>query len=169
VGLVVGELAQKVRARHAGITHADLHDGAFLGADLAQGITYTQYQRIVLLGDELDRHEQRGQFLHGVGRLLAATAMLLQGLLGDFQLVGNGTKAHAGDFGVRAAIAFFLFGFGVVFLFVVLAVGRRLGCSGGYDRLDFLLRAGSAVVIGVDIAAEDVGQAPAFSGDAFVI
>src|SRR5690606_23659981 len=168
VGLVVGELAQEVGTRHAGIAHADLHDGAFLGADLAQGIAYTLDQRIVLLGDELDGHEQGGQFLQSVSRLLAATAMLLQGFLGDVQLLGNGTEAHAGNFRVRAAIAFFLFAVGLVFFLVILVVVGRLRSGLRRDGLDFL-RGGSAVVIGVDIAAKDVGQAATFSGDALVI
>ncbi len=165
---MVGELAQEVGARHAGIAHADLHDGAFLGADLAQGIAYTLDQRIVLLGDELDGHEQGGQFLQGVSRLLAATAMLLQGFLGDIQLLGNGTEAHAGNFRVRAAIAFFLFAIRVVFFLVILVVVGRLRSGLRRDGLDFL-RGGSAVVIGVDIAAKDVGQAATFGGDALVI
>jgi hypothetical protein len=63
VGLVVGELAEEVGARHAGIPNAELHDGALLGADARQRVAHTLDQCVVLLGHELDRHEQDGQCL----------------------------------------------------------------------------------------------------------
>src|SRR5690606_19785810 len=122
-----------------------------------------------LLGDELDRHEQCGQLLQRVGRLLTAAAVLLQRFLGGFQLLSNRAEANASDFRIRTAIAFFFLAVGVVLFVVVLVICSRLcRClrSGGFD---FLLRAGGAVVVRVDIATEDVGQTAAFGGDALVV
>src|SRR5690606_11752830 len=128
----------------------DLHDGAFLGANLPQGAAYTFDQRIVLLGDELDRHEQRGQLLQRVGRLLTAAAMFLQRFLGGFELFGDRAEANASDFRIRTAIAFFFFAVGVVLFLVVLVVCSRLCRRLRSGRFDFLLRAGGAVVVRVD-------------------
>ncbi len=169
ISFIVRKLAQEVCARHACVANADLHDRAFLGSDLGQGVAYTFYQRIVLLGDELDRHEQDGQFLQGIGRLLAAASMLLQRLLGDVELFSDCAEANAGNFRIRTAITFFFFAVRIVLVFVVLVITGRLCRCLRCNWLDFCLRAGCAVIVRVDITAENVGETPTFGGDAIVI
>jgi hypothetical protein len=156
IGLVVRELTQEVGARHAGVTHAQLHDGAFLGADLAQGVANALDQCVVLLGYELDRHEQDGECFELLDGLLAGAAVLLQRLLGFLQLLGDCAETHTRDLGVGAAIAFFLFAVGVVLFLIILVVGRRLRGGLRSFRLD-LLRTSGTVVVRVDVTAEDVG------------
>ncbi len=168
IGLVARELTQEVGARHAGITHAQLHDGAFLSADLVQGITHALDQGIVLFGHELDRHKQDGEGFKLLGGLLAGAAVLLQGLVGFLKLFGDRAEAHARNFRIGPAVAFFFLGIRLFFFVVVLVVDYRLGRGLWRFRLDFLRR-GSTVVVGVDIAAEDVGQATAFVRHALVV
>src|SRR3989338_3948190 len=162
IDFIAGELAQEVGTRHPRIAHAQLHDGAFLGAQALQGIAHPDHQGVVLLGDQLDRHEQQGQFFQLGNALLAVAAMLLQDLVGHGQLVGHGAEAYAGDFRIRAAIA--------LFLVVAVAVGflfLGLGFA-AFSLLDDRNRdfdgCGDAV-IRVDVTAEDFGQAATLGGD----
>src|SRR5690606_10054670 len=167
VDFVVREQLEEVGTRHARVTHAQLHDGAFLLAHAVQGAAHGLDQGIVLLGYELDRHEQDAQGVQlGIG-LLAATAVFFQGLVRNFQQVGNSREPAQGFFRVRAAITF-LFGFlglGLFLFFVVLVLGRRRGRLGD-DRRYFL--GGQRAIVRVDIAVEDIGQATAFGADALV-
>src|SRR5690606_4196884 len=105
-------------------------DGAFLLAYAVQGAAHGLDQGIVLLGYELDRHEQDAQGFQLGSGLLAATAVLLQGLVGNFQLVGDGRETAQSFFRIWAAITFF-FGFlrlgFFLFLVVLVLCGRRGG------------------------------------------
>src|SRR5690606_6799219 len=76
----------------------------------------------------------------------------------------------AGDLRVGTAIGLFLGIVLGVFIFLLVIVGGfllvlRLGRSGGDHRV---IGAGEPIVIRVDVAIEDIGQAPAFLGDALV-
>ncbi|KAF1067370.1 MAG: hypothetical protein GAK45_01688 [Pseudomonas citronellolis] len=151
--------------RHAGITHTQLHDGAFLLTDAVQRIAHTGNQCVELLGYQLDRHEQLGQDEHfGLG-LFALATVLLQGFLGLFQLLGDGAETTGGFFRVRTTIAFVIAVGVALFLFFVLFLGLAIVFEA--NRFDFFRR--QAAVVGVDIATEDIGQATAFSDDAAVI
>ncbi len=170
VGLVAGEAAQEVCTRHARITYAQLHDGALLRADLILHATHAGDQCVVLLGHQLDRHEQGSQgFQFGDG-LRAAAFVLLQRLANLFQLLLNGTEALTSYFRVGTAVTFALFLFAVVLFFLVLIIGDflvvlGLGCR---SRRSSVIGTGHAVVIRIDIAVEDIGQASAFFGDTLV-
>ncbi|MCY1407068.1 hypothetical protein D9M71_223500 [compost metagenome] len=91
--------------------------------------------------------------------------MLLQGLLGLFQLFGNGAETLTGYFRIRTAVAFVVAVVAFLFLFLVILV---LGVGAGLFEveLDFLGR--HRAVVRVDVAAEDVGQAAAFGDHAIV-
>ena len=168
VGLVVREQAQEVGTRHARVTHAELHDGAFLGAHAFQGGAHAGDQGVELLGHQLDRHEQLGQAGEFGGGLLAAATVLLQGLLGLVELLGDRGETQAGFFRIRTAVAFVVAVAAVVaFFFLVVLLFRVGGIVLQVDRLH--LFGGQAAVIGIDIAAEDVGEATAFGDDAIVV
>src|SRR5690606_8252774 len=158
VGLVAREAAQEVGTGHARVTYTQLHDGAFLGTDVVLGAANTHDQCIVLLGHQLDRHEQLGQCFQFGYAFGAVTTVLIERLADLLQLLVDSTEALTGQFRVRAAITFFglfLFGFLVLFLvFVVsLLVVLWLGCFAGNDGI---VRAGHAVIVRVDVTAEDV-------------
>ncbi|MCY1177488.1 hypothetical protein D9M73_177980 [compost metagenome] len=93
VDFVAREQAQEVGARHAGIAHAELHDGAFLGADAVQGAADFFHQGVELFRHQLDRHEQLGQGQQFFNGLLAVATMLLERLLGLLELLGHGGEA----------------------------------------------------------------------------
>ncbi len=146
-----------------------MHDGAFLLADLVLGITDTVDQRFILFRDQLDRHEQGGQGLllgNGFG---AVARVLLQHLLQFFQLFLDGGKAQAGHFRIGATIAFVVIAVVVRVFLVVFLVVVLLGFLGGDRGYVVAVDAGHAVVIGIDIAAENVGQATAFLNHASVV
>ncbi|MDT4813119.1 hypothetical protein FQZ97_460900 [compost metagenome] len=92
--------------------------------------------------------------------------MLLQGLLGLLELLGNRGEAAQGLFRIRTAVAFFLGVVAFFFVFVVVLVLGGRGVVLQFDGLDFLGRQGA--VIRVDVTAENVGQAATFTGDALV-
>src|SRR5690606_16426964 len=168
VGLVAGEATQEIGARHAGIAHAQLHDAALTGTALVLNAADASDQGGVLLGHQLDGHEQLGQgFQFGDG-LVAAAVVLLQGLADLLELLLDGAEALTGDFRVGTTIGLFL-GFAVVlgFLFILLVVRRLLVTLGldGFGGHNGVVGAGQTIVIRVDIAAEDIGQATAFLGD----
>jgi len=94
--------------------------------------------------------------------------MLLQRFVGFFQLLCDRAETQACNFWIRPAVAFFFLGVGLFLVLVVLVVGCRFRRSLRSFRFDFLRR-GSAVVVGVDIAAEDVGQAATFGRHSLVI
>ena len=63
IDFVARETSQEIGPRHAYIANAQLHDGAFLGANLILRATDALNQRLVLLGYQFDRHEQQGQLM----------------------------------------------------------------------------------------------------------
>src|SRR5450830_1749125 len=156
VNFVARELAQEVGTRHAGITHAQLHDGAFLLTQAIQGTTNTLDQAFELLRYQFDRHEQLGQGQQFGNRRLVVATVLFQGLAGDLHLVGHGAEALCGNDRVRTAFGFFFVG--VVVGFHGLGVDRRR-YFGGRRR---------NAVVRVDVAAQDVGQPTAFAGNTIV-
>ncbi len=166
VGLVAREQAQEVGTRHARVTHAQLHDGAFLLAQAIQGTAYALNQNVELLGHQLDRHEQVGQRLHGADAVFMASTVLLQHFEGIDQLILDCTKTLGGNDRVRTAFGLFLVvAIGVLFVFFVAFFlrGSGLGTRDWY----FFGRCGD-VVVRVDVTAEDVGKTAAFGGDTVV-
>ncbi len=94
--------------------------------------------------------------------------MLLQRLVGLFQLLRDCAKTQACNLWVGTAVAFFFLGVGVVLVLVVLLVGCRFrGGLRGF-RFDFL-RGGGTVVVRVDVTTEDVGQAATFGRYTLVV
>ncbi|MCY1352729.1 hypothetical protein D9M69_390440 [compost metagenome] len=91
--------------------------------------------------------------------------MLLQRLLGFFQLLGNSAEAASGFFRVRTAIAFV---FAVVAFFLFFLVVLVLGLGGVVLEVEFDFLGRNRAVVRIDVAAENVGQAAAFGHDAVV-
>src|SRR5690606_3814443 len=107
----------------------------------------------VLLGNQLDRHEQFGEGGQFGLALLAAAVVLLEGLANLFELLGHGAEALAGDFRIRAAVAFFflfLLGF---FSFAVVVLGVL---AVFVDNWSGRLRRRGDAVVRVDIATQDL-------------
>ncbi len=166
VGFVAWEHAQEVGTRHAGITHAQLHDGALLLTQAAQCAANALDQHFELLGYQLDRHEQIGQCLQGSNAFLVITAVLLQDLVGGLKLIGYRAEALGRNDRVRTAFGLF-FVVTVGLFFLVLGLFLRSGSLGAWNR-HFLCRC-CDVVIGIDVTTEDVRQTATFGGDAVVL
>ncbi|KPW98244.1 Uncharacterized protein ALO79_06616 [Pseudomonas syringae pv. castaneae] len=166
VNFVARELAKEVGARHTCITYTQLHDGAFLSTKTLKSTPHTLYQTFKLLWNQFDRHEQFGKCNHfGNGVLVVATEFL-QRLAGDFHLIGNRTEALLGDDRIGTAFDFVFVVAGVCRFFLV--VIGAFGLDGfGIDRRRYFGRRRNAVVR-VDIAAQNIGEATAFTGDTCV-
>src|SRR6185436_21152236 len=71
VAFLARKLLYEVRARHAGFLHAQLHDGALVGAHLLHQPPHGFAQRLDLLRREADLHQLVAD---GVARLQVRTA-----------------------------------------------------------------------------------------------
>src|SRR3990167_9208884 len=161
VDFIAWEQAQEIGTWHTRITYAKLHDGAFLSAQTLKRPTYADHQGLVLLGHQLDRHKQLGHFFQRGDALLAATAMLFKGFLGQVERVANRGEAAQGLFRIRTAVAFLFLVVAVVAVFFIVLVvsGVAILCrdgGGGFGGYDAVIR--------IDIATEHFNQAATFGG-----
>ncbi len=138
--------------------------------DLILGAAHAGNQCFVLLGDQLDRHEQGGQGLLLGDNLRVAARVLLQRFLQFLQLFFNGAKAQTGYFRIRTAVAFVVVIAVIVVVVFILVVILGLFLVLGFGGGDFsVVGAGHAIVVRVDVTAEDVGQAATFFNHASVV
>ena len=72
------EACEKILARHAGITHTNLHDEAFLGADHRDDATQEPDQHVKQLRCQLEFHELVGEVGLRLDRLLVFEAVPLK-------------------------------------------------------------------------------------------
>ncbi len=129
IGLALREAREEVLARHAGVTHADLHDQPLLTADDLNDAAQVLDQHVEQLGRELQLHELIGQLPLQLDRLLVLETVFRN--VGQCALVQPANDLDPGlDFiRVRPGVDDFLFLF-------VLALGCRRLDLVGLVRID---------------------------------
>src|SRR5690606_22032723 len=171
VGFVAGEGLDEVGARHTATLDRQRHDFPFVLAYDIQRAADIAQQLVVNARYQLEQREVLGHGLHRLAGAGVVAAILLQCLLGFVEQRAQMVEALGGEYRVKRAVIFIIIGvvriIGVVFAlgffflgFFCLGLGAF--CKG---RLTIAGGGGSAVIVRVEVAGNDVGQAPLFEGD----
>ncbi len=192
VGFVAGEDLDEVTARHAGAADRQRHDVALEAAHGVQVGAGADQQLVVDARHQFEQGEVRGQGFLGLGGAgVVATVAFERTLRLLVELLELGETLRRQDRVQAAFVLFFLVSVGaggvlvgVVLFVVVLLLGflffllalfflrrlfRFLALLLAEARLFVGVGGGGAVVVGVQVAGDHVGELSLFVGDALVL